>query len=291
MALVKHACGACGTEVSVGDERCPRCAQTLEWAGPGVGEGTKCGVCGFQNPPGVAICGSCGARLRSGTAKTAAREAPVDRSTKKRPAGRPSSTPAPPRRFEAWQIISGIAVVGLLVFLLYLELSRQQDPSRPVTALSTAPVTQQAPAFQDITPFERAVAANPKDPAALLALANAMHDIGMFPRAIDTYKQYLAIRPNDPDARVDMAVCYYGLGVQDTVNPAALFSTALREMQTALKGTPTHQPAAFNIGIVNLHMGNLEEARTWFRKTVELNKSSELGLKAQKMLEQHAFTP
>jgi tetratricopeptide (TPR) repeat protein len=147
------------------------------------------------------------------------------------------------------------------------------------------------PGVKDIVPFEQAVAANPGNSDALLDLANALHDNGMYPRAIATYQKYLALKPDDPNARVDLGICYYELAGHDTAHTGVLFSTAIKEMETALKRNPRHQPAAFNLGVVNLSMGNLEQSRTWFRKAADLDKKSELGIRAQKMLDQHAFTP
>jgi Tfp pilus assembly protein PilF len=60
-------------------------------------------------------------------------------------------------------------------------------------------------------------------------------------------------------------------------------------METVAKNSPTHQPAAFNLGIVNLHMGNLEESNKWFKRAVELDGSSELGMRAQNILQKHTF--
>ena len=37
-----------------------------------------------------------------------------------------------------------------------------------------------------------------------------------------------------------------------------------------MRGTPTHQPAAFNLGVVNLQKGDLDVSNRWFRKAVEL---------------------
>ena len=49
------------------------------------------------------------------------------------------------------------------------------------------------------------------------------------PRAIETYKKYLRLKPADADARVDMGICYYESGDSPT---------ALKEMQTALNVRP-----------------------------------------------------
>ncbi len=142
----------------------------------------------------------------------------------------------------------------------------------------------------DLKPLEEAVKASPNDPAALLRLANALHDAGALPRAIEMYGRYLAIKPRDPDARVDMGSCFYQMGLLDTANAGSYFARALTEMNRAHVDNPTHQPAVFNMGVVNLQMGNLEESNRWFREAVRINPGSDLGKRAQQMLDQHSFT-
>jgi tetratricopeptide (TPR) repeat protein len=183
-------------------------------------------------------------------------------------------------------------VVALLAYLITIELTGERPqvqasggatpPTMPNAATGSIP----APA---IAQLEAAVQAAPNDAAALLRLANALHDNGMLPRAIDGYRKYLALRPQDPDARTDLGICYFQMSQMDSTSAPALLEQAAREMETSLKYSPRHQPSAFNLGVVNLHMGKIEESNTWFRKTVELNKDSDLGMRAPTMLTQHSF--
>ena len=78
--------------------------------------------------------------------------------------------------------------------------------------------------------------------------------------------------------------------MQDSSNAARYFAQAIQEMRTVAESSPRHQPAAFNLGIVNLHMGNLEESNKWFKRAVELGKSTDLGMRAEKILQQHSFS-
>jgi cytochrome c-type biogenesis protein CcmH/NrfG len=292
MAFVKHICSSCGAEVAAGIERCPQCAEPLEWAKGEQEHTTKCPVCGYQNPAGNDVCQSCGARLAGGKARHEGRPAPSGQGRKNRVSAAASQQTRTQRRFEPWQIVSGVAVLALVGFLLYQELSRPSGPSSAMSPAMPPQVMQpQMQAMQDVSSLERAVAAHPDDPAALVELANTLHDNGAYPRAIETYRKYLALKPDDPNARVDMGICYYQLAGQDTAHSSLMMSTAIKEMETALKGSPRHQPAAFNLGVVNLTMGDIGQARAWFQKAITIDKNSELGTKAQKMLDQHAFTP
>jgi tetratricopeptide (TPR) repeat protein len=141
----------------------------------------------------------------------------------------------------------------------------------------------------DLTPLEQAVVANPNDQTALLALANGLHDSRNWARAISTYEKYLEKDPGNPDARVDMGICYFELAKQDPGKAGEYYGKAVATMQAALQGHPDHQPAAFNLGVVNLQMGNIEESTEWLKRAVDLGKSSPLGQRAQRMLEQHTI--
>ena len=246
MAVARLACGSCGGKLSLKDVRCPHCGEAVEMPG-----GSQRG----RPAPG------------------------------KKPGGGGSGGPRQ-KRFEPWQLVAGIALVALVAFFVYTEISREG----PRALVSPAPPSLVAPpsTMMDLTPLERAVAANPRNPEVLLNLANGLHDNRAFARAVETYKKYLALVPDNPDARVDLGICYFELARTDTVNPAPLYASAIGEMEAVLRKTPGHQPAAFNLGVVNLAMGNLQESNTWFRKAVEINKNSDLGTKAQRMLDQHS---
>ena len=285
MAEAKAICGSCGAGVMWGAERCAACGEPLVWQ---QGALRKCDVCGQANPPGAASCSGCGARLTAGKARS------VEQAVRPKPkAGKSRGEAGSTRRFEPWQIISFVAVGALLAVLLYVELARDHAP----VAASAAPAPPagmpalQAPPVTDLGPLEAAVAAAPDDADALLRLANALHDNGMYLRAVETYKKYLRLQPRNPDARVDMGVCYYELGLTDTINQGRYFSLAIEEMEAAFRSAPAHQPSVFNLGVVHLQKGDLETSNRWFRKAVELNATSDLGAKAKQLLEQHSFNP
>jgi Tfp pilus assembly protein PilF len=62
---------------------------------------------------------------------------------------------------------------------------------------------------------------------------------------------------------------------------------AKAEMEQVHRDSPTHQPAVFNLGVVVLRMGDLQESNRWFTEAVRLNPSSDLGRRAQQLLTQH----
>ena len=132
--------------------------------------------------------------------------------------------------------------------------------------------------LNEITDLENKIKANPDDMESTLHLAHLQQDSRLFEKAINNYKKYLEKNPANADARVDMAICFYNLGDN---------STAINEMESALKYQPKHQIACLNLGIVNLTAQNIEESKEWFRKTIELNPESEAGKRAQELLNSH----
>lgn len=132
--------------------------------------------------------------------------------------------------------------------------------------------------MQMINDLESKVKANPDDYKSLLELAHLKNDSGLFEAAIKDYKTYLAQNPKDADARVDMGVCYFNL--KD-------YTTAAKEMETALKYVPNHQIAHLNLGVVNLSAGSIEKSKEWLKKAYDLNPTNDVGKKAEQLLNNH----
>ncbi|HXX65031.1 MAG TPA: zinc ribbon domain-containing protein, partial [Bacteroidota bacterium] len=261
MARAKLVCGDCLKEISPADEFCRSCGAPIERT---TAEPHACPSCGHANPADADYCTSCGASLRQKSAAPAVSPPPPRKAQKAKPqtAG---------RRLDLWQIISVAAVILLLGCLVYLQVS-SDHPSMPSSASASAPSVQSMPAggganpLVDLKPLEDAVKAEPADPSAVLRLANALHDNRMLPRAVDTYKRYLSMRPKDPDARTDLGICYFQMALADSLNSQKLFQQAAAEMEQAFSSKADHQPSAFNLGIVYLHMGNMAESNRWFSK-------------------------
>ena len=283
-------CGECGADIPPGAATCPKCGAAVELPQAGTHESQQvCTQCGFRNTAVAAFCESCGAGLPGlASAEPAPRRGHPRKPARSVPARAKVNAPRKEEgaRFEPWQVISGVAILALVAVVIYLLLPSNQGAA-PRTVAPQQP--RAAASMAQIESLQQAVDSNPRDAAARLRLANILHDGGILIRAVDNYNDYLKLEPKDPNARVDLGICYDQLALQDTANAPRYFSLAVREMETAAKNNPAHQPAAFNLGIVNLHMGNLEESNTWFKRAVELDPNSELGTRAQKILQQHTF--
>jgi tetratricopeptide (TPR) repeat protein len=134
------------------------------------------------------------------------------------------------------------------------------------------------PDLQRLNAAREALDANPDDPAAILVYANALHDSNMPDQAIVQYKRYLEFDPDNPDARVDLGICYF---------EKRDFASAIVEMERAVAKHPDHQLGNYNLGIVNLNAGNKDKAREWFEKARDLNPASPHGQNAIQLLEEH----
>jgi tetratricopeptide (TPR) repeat protein len=186
-------------------------------------------------------------------------------------------------------VVAGLSVVILLATIIYLNWQPGQVGSATQSAQATT-ASPAGPSMTDLAAREQAVLANPNDPTALLALANGLHDSRDWRRAISTYEKYLEKVPGNPDAQVDMGICYFELAQQEPAKAGEYYGKAVAFMRNALEGHPDHQPAAFNLGVVNLQMGNIQESNKWLKRAVELGKSTALGQRAQHILEEHTLS-
>jgi len=133
-------------------------------------------------------------------------------------------------------------------------------------------------ALNEIQSLESMVNNNPNNLGSLLKLAHLLNDSGFYQKAIDNYKKYLEKKSTDVDVIIDMGVCYYQLRNYDT---------AIKTMEKGIMLNPKHQIAHFNLGIVNSAKGNHDEALKYWKKAVDINPTSNIGTKAQSLLDNH----
>jgi cytochrome c-type biogenesis protein CcmH/NrfG len=241
--------------------------------------GRTCPGCGTSNPADAEFCKSCGSRLQG--SKKRQQGKPAQRSDKKREAGKKPAESSP---LFSPKVIFGFLGI-LVIFVVAMELFSGGE--KPQVAQQAAPGAQQMqmPAANlqvgaQITELEKQVAANPTDYKTMLSLANLAHDGRFYDKAIAYYKRYLEKNPKDPNARVDLGICYF---------ETDRLSEAETEMKTALKYDPKHVQAHFNLGIVTLKARKFQESNEWFKKTVAVAPpNSEMGQQAKQFIDQHS---
>jgi len=302
-------CPYCNAELRWGDKFCGNCGKPVEWsdaAGPGTepsqqprdeGGGWTCATCGTVNKPGVGHCRTCGSefhapsRTVAGAASGNAREAKENQRSSRREL-------KPLSLLNSWKPAVVFVAIVIAAVLLDMYVSRENIPaqsSQQATTVSQQPVGANMAVLPQIEDMERQVKANPDDTGLTLQLANFLSDNRFYDKAITYYQAYLRMKPKDTNARVDMGICYKESGQYDE---------AMRQMKKALEYDPTHLYATFNLGVVALDEGKMymdqgkmdkanelvKESNDWFRKTVELSPTSDVGKKAEQLLSQHSNT-
>ena len=120
-----------------------------------------------------------------------------------------------------------------------------------------------ATVFEEIKSLKAAIEKNPKDAASLIRLANMYHDARKFEEAVQFYKRGLEVTPKDVDARTDMGICLYEMGMADD---------AIAQFRTSLSYDSRHWQTWLNLGIVALSSKNdVKTATDAFSKVEQIN--------------------
>jgi Flp pilus assembly protein TadD len=238
-----------------------------------------CTQCGSALTRKDVLCPSCGVVV-DWTDSVVSIETTSDKNTpKKEIQERKSKSKIISAGWSSKSIFGAIAVIALAIIAYALLVEKRPDAGTVQPPVSQSlPMSTSTQVAAEIQELESRVTANPKDMVLTLQLANLLHDGQFFEKAIPYYKKYLLKNPSDANARVDLGICLKELGN---------FAEAKNEMKTALHYVPNHVYAHFNLGIVCLSEGNIQESNTWFKKTVALDPASEVGKRAQQLLTQH----
>ncbi|PIU44524.1 MAG: hypothetical protein COS95_08570 [Ignavibacteriales bacterium CG07_land_8_20_14_0_80_59_12] len=277
---VKFVCPSCGVELAARESVCPSCRTPIEWppemtgasGGPTV---ALCPVCGFNNLPGTHVCKSCGAKLPA-----AASKGPPKGSLKQGIRGVPGGPVVKGKRGGKkvdWQVIAPVVVI-LAAVVIYFVLSQKKEPKSSADVHANVPAETQGMITQ-MQELKVQVERNPADMQSTLRLANLMQDAQMYDQAITYYRKYLEKNAKNPDARVDMAVCFFQKGDS---------KTAIDEIENALKDNPRHQQAYFNLGIITLTGGDPVKANEYFNKVVSIDPNTDVAKRAQEIMKQHS---
>jgi tetratricopeptide (TPR) repeat protein len=308
-------CPDCGSKIEENYKFCPECGFNLskkenpkeesevkkitpESAEQNPTANIICENCGEENEPANEVCSGCGVKLKNTQAPKKqnipkeekvetprrSKSKPVKRNPQKSFNTKSSSQTEAKRKLNNIRTITIISVgLGIAVIILFLSgvFNSAEIPNEDQSGSQSENSGVNLNNIQQINDLEAKIKNNPKDTASILQLAHLKNDSHMFEQAIVNYKEYLALVPNDPDARIDMGICYYNL---------QNYKTAIDEMEEALKYDPKHQIGYLDLGIVNLTAGNFEKSKENLKKAVELDPNSEYGKKAEELLKSHENT-
>jgi len=173
-----------------------------------------------------------------------------------------------------------IALIGLGIFLLFAAGLFDPLPKVVSSVMNEQTIDEvhsgnNLNKLAELNRLEEEVKNNPGNYESLISLAHQLNDAGFFEKAIDNYEKYLEKFPRDVNVIVDYGVCHYEL---------QNFDKAISVLKSALQIEPKHQIAHFNLGIINFAKKDLETARSWWEKTVEIDAHSDVGHKANELL-------
>ena len=282
-------CDLCGASLA-GEENAPALdEERVEPVPPAVPSGQPspeaspdCPVCGYTNPPGARFCNQCGAAL--GTSVPSDEPISVVAATPVVPAPthppsteRPSSDPG--RRALLLVGIGLAAVIGLYGLT---HLSSRPDATPEPSAAAPPSVAPTGPAVAPgvgavglpdslearLASLEDAnTAASWAEAGRLLYVAalqapNESERAALGPRAVDAFDRSLALA-EDADVRTNLAAA----ALYDARNPMR----PVQELQAVLGSNPDHVEANFNMGLLRMQIGRLDEAAESFRRVIALS--------------------
>jgi len=142
----------------------------------------------------------------------------------------------------------GVAfAVGFLAGSIVSILKKTTGVENLITDLFTQlPVTKEPISIElmeRIEDLKELIREDQKNLAAWLKLGNIYFLHNRYREAIEAYRQYLSIKPDDPDVRTNMAIMLRGLGD---------FDGAIDELREAARSQPNHANSRFQLGVVLL---------------------------------------
>jgi tetratricopeptide (TPR) repeat protein len=273
----KKVCQSCGFTSYKDDQFCPECGKKLFYSAENELQQTNltanslliCKNCGFGNESGFNYCGKCGSPLSEDKVKT----------TSSISLKRKSDKYIPLTTKLAYGIPGFFAVLVIIIMLLGKSNSFPSDTAAAMNNGGEVSKPMQAGMnMMRISELNKNLDKNPSDKNSLLELANIYHDANNPAQAISYYRKYLSMDEKNVDARIDMAICYFLAGDSQS---------AIQEINNALKFSPNHQKAYYNLGIITLNSGNIKESMEYFQRCFDLDPKSEAGIQAQELLNKH----
>jgi tetratricopeptide (TPR) repeat protein len=278
----KKVCQSCGLATFKDEAICPNCGERFSDNAAGNVSNDKqdnnvsnnlfivCKNCGFGNEPVFNYCGKCGNALNDTKIKG------KQPKTGQKAINKESALTS--------KLAYGIAVlfVVLIVVIIFInqkDKTPREDSGTVVNQGQMGPSVQ-APQLNlmRVSELKLNLDKNPSDKNSILELANLYHDAGSLSQAISYYKKYLALDEKNADARIDMAICYFSSGDNET---------ELKEINNALVYSPKHQKAFYNLGIISLNSGKFKESMEFFQKCYDLDPKTEVGIQSKELITQH----
>jgi cytochrome c-type biogenesis protein CcmH/NrfG len=179
---------------------------------------------------------------------------------------------------------------GATVGILWMTKGSQramiaQKPQRvpPGAPEATAPGPSPVEAASKIQTLKDIVKKDPKNLAAWVELGNLYFDTNQPKESIEAYRQYLAVKSDNPDVRTDMGIMHRKLGE---------FDKAIEEFKKAAQSDPKHVNSRYNLGLVLLHdKGDMKGAVKAWEDYLKVDPNSEKSQRIRAQIEKMKTMP
>lgn len=179
------------------------------------------------------------------------------------------------RPFQRYKVPIGILAMSLAVFAGVLALSfyTSRITGGGGTGVPTEFRDMLTPSYRSLLDGLVALERSPTDPEALRQVADAYYDlrdetgsVGFAQKGIEYYTRYLQAKPDDIQARTDLAALYFYAGSTDR---------AIQEASAVIEADPSHVQANYNLGIFYWRGRNdFQNAAKQFMRVIDLTAAS-----------------
>jgi len=212
-----------------------------------------CAGCGKPLPADARFCADCGAPTENSTVKAVSPKA---------------KKPAPATNHV--RDIGIVVAVTALMTVAYFVFRTPQTPPEPPAVQSHGGVDGMGGAMTALQDL-------PADYNSLVQVGNQYMDNGNYAVAAESYRRALAIDPSDANVRTDYGACLHGMGLPER---------ALAEFKAVLAQEPGHEIVNFNMGIVYNEIQQVDSARVYWQRYIDLSPNGPAAARARELLQQ-----
>ena len=180
--------------------------------------------------------------------------------------------------------IAGFAVIIVAILaasIAVFKYTEKPDKFAPGHEVDSSMILQKKVFFQHVIDSLLAIQkSNPSDTNIHLSLADAYYDAGTWDRSIAEFQNYLRMKPQDADARVD-----YSYAIAQSSGD---LNAAITEIDSALLIKPDHLNALINAGILTAqtisdsnHVEALARSRKYFERAKSIAAKTDPAMAAR----------
>lgn len=191
-----------------------------------------------------------------------------------------------------WLLLIPVLAIAIAAgFFIPQWVSGDGGEEQEASSLNPAVEVEVSNKQEQIDQFKTLVEANPQDTVALKGLGNAYLELGSiqkdggdvngayrsFKGAVDNYRAYLVLLPEDQDVRIDLGFSYFNL---------LMFDVAEKELRAVTVAAPDNQRAWLVYGVILNRMIKTDEADAAWQKAYDIDPSSAIGQEAKRFIDQ-----